>query len=438
MIRILSAHFRGFRTLQDATIPFRHTTVIVGPNNVGKTAVLEGLERALGLGRRSYGFDERDVSDGVDPAQGFSIVIQFGPMTGDKLTPDEVAAFPNHVDVLNGAHRIHIAVEGSLDPDEGVFRTRLRYRKSDGGDDGPVSATERQRLGVLLLPAVRETRHEFAERGGLWPKLVSGNGPDEATRTALERLGEAAGTQVVDSLLGKARAAEVKESMTELVSSVLFADVAQASLTYSLLPEDATQAMMRVEVRMTSPDQVAAHRIGGQSIGTQSVAMVGLFNAYAKGWGDRLVSIGIEEPEAHLHPHATRSIARKLGGIGAQVIVTTHSTAITDETDPRDVVRLRRHGRQTTAHAIDPESVTESDVGSIRRHILDSGSDFVFARAILLTEGPSERLAFPELGRQLGHDFDALGITVVPTPMAPPVSRARTHRSNSCRLGRWA
>jgi predicted ATP-dependent endonuclease of OLD family len=67
MLQIVSARFRNFRALRDVTIPLLRQTVLVGPNNAGKTSVLQGLEHALGLGRRAYAFDERDVSEGVDP-----------------------------------------------------------------------------------------------------------------------------------------------------------------------------------------------------------------------------------------------------------------------------------------------------------------------------------------------------------------------------------
>jgi len=344
VIRIVAAQYKNFRALRDVRIPFGKTTVLVGPNNAGKTSILEGLERALGLGRRAYAFDEGDVSEGADPLDGFSIRVEFAPAGAATFTADEIGLFGNHVDVVDGEHRLFVVIAGRPDEDEGVFRTRLRFSKSDGAEDGAVSAIERDALGFLLLPAVREARHEFVDRSGLWSRLGADIELTSEAEERLETLGRDSGRTVVEELLGADRADQVADSVTDLVSAVLFADQADAAIDYSLLPTDLSQALRDVEVRLTTPDQASPRRIGDHSVGTQSIAMFGLFDAYAKATSGRVVAIGVEEPEAHLHPHATRRVVRHLADLGAQTIVTTHSTAVTDSTDPRQIVRLRRRG----------------------------------------------------------------------------------------------
>jgi putative ATP-dependent endonuclease of OLD family len=413
MIRVLSATFRNFRTLRDVTVPLRQQTVLVGPNNVGKTSVLEGLEFALGLGRRSYSFDELDVSTGVDPSVGFEIALTLVPTEGDRFTATEVELFGTHVDVVDSEHRLFILVAGRREDDDGVFRTRLRYLKSDGDQDGPVAAIEREALGVLLLPAVREARHEFGERGGLWSRLGAEADVSPEALAKLAELGAEVGETVVTEILGPAVAAAVSTNVSGLIRTVLYADQGNSVLDYSATSIDPAQALRQVDLRLTTPDQTLGSRIGDHSVGTQSVAMFGLFGAYADVMRERVVAVGIEEPEAHLHPHAVRAIVRRLLDDNVQTLITTHSTSVTDAADPRSIVRLRRIGDTTEAHAVGGAELSDRDVRTIRRLMADVGSDFLFARAVLLAEGLSERLALPVLAARLGLDFDTLGVTVV-------------------------
>lgn len=51
-VRLVRFRVRDFRGIEDATLDLGMTTVVIGENNVGKTALLEALDIALG----SFGF----------------------------------------------------------------------------------------------------------------------------------------------------------------------------------------------------------------------------------------------------------------------------------------------------------------------------------------------------------------------------------------------
>jgi putative ATP-dependent endonuclease of OLD family len=415
MAIIRAIRFRNFRSLRDAEIPLRNKTILVGANNVGKTAVLEALDRAFAVGRRGYGYTERDVTEGVDASvEGFEIIVTIVPDAGDDFTDAEIHAFDTHIDLNDKQHRLLIQVRGQTDPEDGQFRTRLHFLKGDMEDDGLVGPAAREMLGFTLLPALREARHEFSERSGLWARLsaLEDVAPDVAERVA--HLGQRVGNAVVAALLGPDMRTSVDASVTGLVSDVLYAGRPGAELTFSVMPIDPAEVLRDIELRLTTPGQTDARRITEHSAGTQSVAMFGLFSAYSTAVSGRTIALGIEEPESHLHPHATRAMVRAVERLTTQTILTTHSTAVTDAADPRSIVLLRRRGDSTVASAVPSNLLTDQEVKDIRRRTQETGTDFLFARAVLFTEGASERLAVPLFAAQMGFDWDVLGVSLVP------------------------
>jgi putative ATP-dependent endonuclease of the OLD family len=84
--------------------------------------------------------------------------------------------------------------------------------------------------------------------------------------------------------------------------------------------------------------------------GVQSLAVLFLFQAYI----DVLLKptfqpeteaiLALEEPEAHLHPHATRALAANLGEIKSQKIISSHSPYFIQEIPFTQIRMFRRHG----------------------------------------------------------------------------------------------
>ena len=84
-MRVTRIEIRNFRSIKHLAVDLGDTTVFVGPNNAGKTAILDALRIALTRrwGQRGTGFTEYDVhlaNDTDDPktSDGVSIEIVAG------------------------------------------------------------------------------------------------------------------------------------------------------------------------------------------------------------------------------------------------------------------------------------------------------------------------------------------------------------------------
>lgn len=122
----------------------------------------------------------------------------------------------------------------------------------------------------------------------------------------------------------------------------------------------------------------------------------------------------IEEPEMMLTPQAQRYLFRLLHDFAAdnQVIYSTRSPALLDAAHHDEIVRLDLTAAGTVVRRTDPQVLSDAQRLRLAAEFDHERTEMFFARAVVLVEGQTERLALPVVFRALGHDVDALGIAV--------------------------
>jgi putative ATP-dependent endonuclease of OLD family len=132
----------------------------------------------------------------------------------------------------------------------------------------------------------------------------------------------------------------------------------------------------------------------------------------------------VEEPEIYQHPIRARSFARTLTELSAQpraqVIVATHSPYFVR---PEQFSSLRRFtlaaGESNVAHTNSYKLngrtgiVVEKIDKIVDKRIPTQFAEGFFADAVALVEGDTDRAVIEAIASRLGHDLDALGISVL-------------------------
>jgi hypothetical protein len=120
----------------------------------------------------------------------------------------------------------------------------------------------------------------------------------------------------------------------------------------------------------------------------------------------------VDEPESALHPHPQRALLGALRKSSAQSILTTHSAAILDRRDPREITRIRRDiGQGATLHR--PENLGATDARALIRYSTSLTAESYFADTVILVEGFSDFLATRVLAATLGVELDAAGVSLI-------------------------
>ena len=397
---------RGYRCMSDTELSLSRHSLLIGGNGTGKTSILEAIDKVFGAGRRGYGFREQDVATG---AAKLIIDFELCPDDGQAFTREEHAMFETHVEFGDdGSEMVLIRVVAGREED-GVFRSRGTFTKSDDEPDGVLDNRTRTLIGFFYLPSARDARREFEDARGLWSRLA-GLLETASDPERLEQLTVEAGRELVVAVLGEDRLNNLSETLEKFVAAMYGDPQIRAELRATAI--DVRTLLREMSLVVGTPGDLLP--LYQQSTGLQTLALFGLFRAYLETAAGYLLGAGLEEPEIHLAPHVARALVSLAREPQNQLVLTTHSPTIASTFSVRDIRVLRAGANGTSVHEVSSELFDQEEEARLHRELRTLGTEFLFARSVLLCEGESERGALPEFAAKMGVDLDSLGVSVLP------------------------
>ena len=425
--RIQIDNFRNFRHLELHLGPH---AVIVGENKIGKSNLLQALR--LVLDPRMSEADRRlrleDFWDGLPR-----------PLTKD----DTIHISIDLTDFEDDKEALAVLAEHVVEPEPMVSRLTYLYRplphldhepqkESDyefliyGGDrpENQIGFELRKWLPLAVLPALRDAEDDLANwrSSPLAPLLraVAANvDPAELERVAHDVFEVTSGIANLPEI--KTLGDQIKARLEKMIGPSHAVDT---SLGFS--PADQNRLIRGLRLFIDGGKRgIAEASLGCANLLYLSLLSLDLERQVLE--GERCHTfLAIEEPEAHLHPHLQRLAFReylepRINTAGDEreqrsqtILLTTHSPYIVSVAPLRSIVILKKSedGQSTVGSSAATLDIDETTVKDLERYLDVSRGECVFAKGILLVEGPAEEFLLPVLGKLLGFDFDQLGITV--------------------------
>lgn len=417
--RIDITNFRGIRQL---SIKLDGTTVLIGENNTGKSTILEALQFCLSrsLTRKGSIFSEYDyhlLNKDSQPADSdaLEITLRFAERTENEW-PDEVAQILEPAVQVNedGLQIVILRVRSRYDDARDDFVTTWNFLDLAGNElikaQAPRYIIELQRLApVFYLAALRDTTQEFRPRSPFWGPFVRSLKINPDMRQELEdELAE-----LNRKVLSAHESLDAIKDRLGRTGKIVPLD-SEEPVGIEAIPSKIFDILSRTQVMLASTTGVRLP-IGRHGEGTQSLAVICLFDAFLQ---NRLEDsytkytdpiLALEEPEAHLHPSAVRSISTLLQNLQGQKIMATHSGDLVASVPLTSLRRLRRKDGQITVYQIEGDTLTDDEIRKLDYHVRSTRGNLLFARCWLLVEGETEILLFEECARICEGDDLLLG-----------------------------
>lgn len=350
-MNVVRLKISGFRGVNAADIQLGKHSVLVGPNNSGKTTVIEALALLFGRDRLVRRLTEHDFHGSApdETARILCVATVAGFMPNDPhhhpswfspergvekwLDPSAKTLSP----VRNARHTdlaVQIGFAARFDLDELEAET-IRFFVDDEATLGDpfaedvhlraIHAKALQELGFFLIPASRTWDRWISFSSELFRRVVATRGdmPAQAVRDERQRLWNPPDGARLEDQPGLSQIVNAANDEMRM----LMASAPRLQLRLTATDSDSFLESVVPHFVQGAGPTLPSQRQGTGLVSLQSLLLLMQFGKARAEKGQSFL-LAVEEPELHIQPSQQKRLVNRLNALCDQTIVTTHSPIV--------------------------------------------------------------------------------------------------------------
>ncbi|EML9903845.1 TPA: AAA family ATPase [Morganella morganii] len=400
----------GFRGVSNVEVILPRVTVLFGQNNAGKTSIIKALQ--LSLGDYSRYLSDEDFHIGDDEKRQDNIVIDLRFIALDRgIRTSEFSEswqqeFGDSIQAeADGKQFVAIRTTAKPDRIKGGYNVERFYLdvwpNAENWQDLRINSKNKmgrrlESIPFISIDAQRDIHNELKEKSSFVGRVLSSIEYGDDDVAELEKMVAEINKEAINKSEPLKR---LKNHLDTLNQS--FEGSGQTELTP--FPKKIRDLSKRFSVHFGESDK-SSFSMEYHGMGTRSWASILAVKAFTELMATNHENeaepffpiLAAEEPEAHLHPNAQRTLFQQLQDSPGQVIISTHSPYLVGMSELENLRGLIKTSNAINATRLISE-LDQEDINNLQREIMRFRGELLFSKALILFEGVTEEQIIPSM-----------------------------------------